>query len=32
MDMHYIKSRSIIMDIKIILKTFVSVIKKEGAV
>ena len=32
MDMHYIKNRSIIMDIKIILKTFVSVIKKEGAV
>jgi len=30
--MHYIKNRSIIMDIKIILKTFVSVIKKEGAV
>lgn len=32
MDMYYIKNRSIIMDIKIILKTFVSVIKKEGAV
>lgn len=32
MDMYYIKNRSIFMDIKIILKTFISVIKKEGAV
>lgn len=32
LDMHYIKNRSLTMDIKIILKTFVSVIKKEGAV
>lgn len=32
MDMYYIKNRSLIMDFKIILKTFISVIKKEGAV
>lgn len=32
MDMYYIKNRSLLMDIKIILKTFISVIKKEGAV
>lgn len=32
MDMHYIKTRSLLMDIKIIFKTFVSVIKKEGAI
>lgn len=32
MDMYYIDNRSILMDIKIILKTFISVIKKEGAV
>ncbi|WP_300386259.1 sugar transferase [Clostridium sp.] len=31
MDMYYIRNRSIFMDIKIILKTFTSVIKKEGA-
>lgn len=32
MDMYYIKNRSLLMDLKIILKTFISVIKKEGAV
>lgn len=32
MDMYYIDNRSFIMDIKIIFKTFISVIKKEGAV
>lgn len=32
MDMYYIKNRSLLLDIKIILKTFISVIKKEGAV
>ena len=32
MDIYYIKNRSLIMDFKIILKTFISVIKKEGAV
>ena len=32
MDMYYINNRSIILDFKIILKTFISVIKKEGAV
>ena len=32
MDMYYIKNRSLLMDMKIILKTFISVIKKEGAV
>ncbi|MDI9217008.1 MULTISPECIES: sugar transferase [Clostridium] len=32
MDMHYIQNRSLLMDIKIIFKTFVSVIKKEGAI
>jgi len=31
MDMYYIKNRSILLDIKIIFKTFLSVIKKEGA-
>ena len=31
MDMYYINNRSLLMDIKIILKTFVTVIKKEGA-
>ncbi|MDU5107877.1 sugar transferase [Clostridium sp.] len=31
MDMYYVKNRSLLMDIKIIFKTFVSVIKKEGA-
>lgn len=32
MDMYYIDNRSLILDIKIIAKTFISVIKKEGAV
>lgn len=32
MDMYYIDNRSVIMDIKIIFKTVLSVIKKEGAV
>ena len=32
MDMYYIDNRSFMMDIKIILKTVISVIKKEGAV
>lgn len=32
MDMYYIKNRSLLMDMNIILKTFISVIKKEGAV
>nr|WP_209796347.1 sugar transferase [Clostridium moniliforme] len=32
MDMYYIDNRSISMDIKIIFKTVVSVIKKEGAI
>lgn len=32
MDMYYIDNRSFILDIKIILKTIISVIKKEGAV
>lgn len=32
MDMYYIKNRSLRMDFNIILKTFISVIKKEGAV
>ncbi|WP_160674348.1 sugar transferase [Clostridium sp. C8-1-8] len=31
MDMYYVDNRSLILDIKIIGKTFVSVIKKEGA-
>ncbi|MGL5066573.1 MAG: sugar transferase [Sarcina sp.] len=31
MDMYYIDNRSFIMDIKIILQTIVSVVKKEGA-
>jgi lipopolysaccharide/colanic/teichoic acid biosynthesis glycosyltransferase len=31
MDMYYIDNRSFMMDIKIILQTVVSVIKKEGA-
>lgn len=31
MDMYYIDNRSFLMDIKIIFKTFISVIKKEGA-
>ena len=32
MDMYYIDNRSLWMDIKIIFKTFISVIKKEGAI
>lgn len=32
MDMYYIDNRSFIMDIKIIFKTFISVINKEGAI
>ncbi|MDO4536187.1 MAG: sugar transferase [Clostridium perfringens] len=32
MDMYYIDSRSFLLDIKIIFKTVISVIKKEGAV
>ncbi|QAA34704.1 sugar transferase [Clostridium manihotivorum] len=32
MDMYYIDNRSLILDMKIIAKTFVSVIKKEGAI
>ena len=32
MDMYYIDNRSIYLDIKIIFKTFISVIKKEGAI
>ena len=31
MDLHYIKNRSLFFDFKIILKTFISVIKKDGA-
>lgn len=32
MDIYYVDNRSIIFDIKIILKTFISVIKKDGAI
>lgn len=32
MDMYYIDNRSFMLDIKVIFKTFISVIKKEGAV
>ena len=32
MDMYYIDTRSILLDIKIMFKTVISVIKKEGAV
>ncbi|WP_066890527.1 sugar transferase [Clostridium nigeriense] len=32
MDIHYINNRSLLMDFKIILKTFISVIKKDGAI
>nr|WP_302659633.1 sugar transferase [uncultured Clostridium sp.] len=32
MDMYYIDNRSILLDIKIMFKTVISVIKKEGAV
>lgn len=31
MDIHYVDNRSLIFDIKIILKTVISVIKKDGA-
>lgn len=31
MDMYYINNRSLLLDIKIVFKTFLSVIKKEGA-
>ena len=31
MDRYYLENRSFLLDIKIILKTFISVIKKEGA-
>lgn len=32
MDMHYVKNRSLLLDFKIILKTFISVIKRDGAI
>lgn len=32
MDMYYIDNRSILLDIKVMFKTVISVIKKEGAV
>lgn len=32
MDMYYVKNRSLLLDLKIILKTFISVIKRDGAV
>jgi len=32
MDMYYIDNRSFWLDIKIIFKTFISVVKKEGAI
>ena len=32
MDMYYVKNRTLLLDIKIIIKTFISVLKKEGAV
>lgn len=32
MDMYYIDNRSLVMDIKIVFQTIISVIKKEGAV
>ena len=32
MDLYYVNNRSLLLDIKIILKTFISVIKKKGAV
>lgn len=31
MEIYYIKNRSIVMDIKILIKTFISVFKHEGA-
>lgn len=32
MDMYYIDNRSLLLDIKIIFKTVISVVKKEGAI
>ena len=32
MDMYYIDNRGFLFDLKIILKTIASVIKKEGAI
>lgn len=32
MDMHYVQNRSLLLDFKIILKTFISVIKRDGAI
>lgn len=32
MDIYYLRNRSLSMDIKIIIKTFIAVIKKEGAI
>lgn len=32
MDIYYLTNRSLSMDIKIIMKTFIAVIKKEGAI
>lgn len=32
MDMYYVENRGLILDFKIIVKTFISVLKKEGAV
>ena len=32
MDTYYIERRGIVMDLKIILKTFLKIFKKEGAV
>ena len=32
MDMYYIDNRSIVLDIKIVFKTIVTVLKKEGAI
>ena len=32
MDMHYVQNRSLFLDLKIILKTFISVIKRDGAI
>ena len=32
MDLYYVDNRSLLLDLKIILKTFISVMKKEGAI
>ncbi len=32
MDIYYINNRSLSLDLKIIIETFISVIKKEGAI